>query len=128
MATNGGARPGAGRPKGSANKKTQELVAKALEEGVLPIDVMLGNMRWAWENSSNLLAGLSKAVTEKDKDGVAIFDMYREMLKMKQMAEECAKDAAPFVHNRLAAVEHSGPNGGPIDASIVIRFVESKDD
>jgi len=25
-----------------------------------------------------------------------------------------AKDAAPYVHPRLAAIEHSGPGGGPV--------------
>jgi hypothetical protein len=27
---------------------------------------------------------------------------------------DAAKSAAPYVHPRLAAVEHSGPDGGPI--------------
>jgi hypothetical protein len=45
VAKNGGARPGAGRPKGSANKKTQEIVAKALEQGITPLEYMLGVMR-----------------------------------------------------------------------------------
>ena len=32
------------------------------------------------------------------------------------MAEriDCAKAAAPYVHPKLAAVEHRGPEGGPI--------------
>lgn len=30
-----------------------------------------------------------------------------------------AEKAAPFVHPRLAAIEHSGPNGGPIPVAAV---------
>jgi len=28
---------------------------------------------------------------------------------------EAAKAAAPYIHPRLASIEHSGPNGGPIE-------------
>lgn len=45
----GGARPGAGRPPGSLNKKTQELAAKLMEEGLTPLEYMLREMR----NESN---------------------------------------------------------------------------
>lgn len=96
MAKNGGARPGAGRPKGSANKKTQELVAKILGSGLTPLEYMLNVMR-----------------DEKVDQG---------------RRDDMAKAAAPYVHNRLAAVEHTGEGGGPIDANITVRFVESKDD
>lgn len=33
------------------------------------------------------------------------------------LAFEAAKAAAPYMHPRLAAIEHSGPNGGPIELS-----------
>ena len=77
----GGARPGAGRKKGEPNKATQQRQAEIAETGVTPLDVMIGAMRGAWE------AG--------DKDAAARF----------------AKDAAPYVHPRLAAVEHTGKDG-----------------
>jgi hypothetical protein len=74
-----------GRQKGTKNKTTvqrerghDQIVAKASAEGVTPLEVMLGAMREAW--SAN------------DKAGAAEF----------------AKDAAPYIHPRLAAVEHSG--------------------
>ena len=77
----GGKREGAGRKKGAQTKLTQEIAAKASAEGISPLEVMLGAMRNAWEN--------------QDKDGAARF----------------AKDAAPYVHPRLAAVEHTGKDG-----------------
>lgn len=41
----GGARPGAGRKKGGANKVTQEAVEKAKKGGIMPLDYLLGIMR-----------------------------------------------------------------------------------
>ena len=35
------------------------------------------------------------------------------------MARDAAKDAAPYTHPRLAAVEHMGKGGGPIEYSDV---------
>ena len=41
----GGARPGAGRKKGSATAKTREIADRAAAEGVTPLDFMLQEMR-----------------------------------------------------------------------------------
>ena len=77
----GGKRQGAGRKAGAKTKRTQEIAAKASAEGITPLEVMVGAMREAWERN--------------DKDAAARF----------------AKDAAPYMHPRLAAVEHTGKDG-----------------
>lgn len=41
----GGARPGAGRKPGSPNKKTAEVIAKAEQGGMMPLEYMLSIMR-----------------------------------------------------------------------------------
>lgn len=41
----GGARPGAGRPKGAANKRTREIADAAFEGGLTPLEYMLGVLR-----------------------------------------------------------------------------------
>lgn len=74
----GGKRPNAGRKAGSATKKTREIADKAAAEGITPLEVMLEAMH-AFRDTGDL-------------DKAAGF----------------AKDAAPYVHPRLAAVEHSG--------------------
>lgn len=45
------------------------------------------------------------------------------------MAEriDCAKAAAPYVHPKLASVEHSGDGGGPLVVEIV-RFSDAHPD
>ena len=81
-----------GRAKGAKNKATiereagiAEITAQAKANGVTPLEVMVGAMRNAWDKG--------------DHEGAARF----------------AKDAAPYVHPRLAAVEHTGKDGGPIE-------------
>lgn len=41
----GGSRPGAGRPPGAATRKTREVANKAAEEGITPLEFLLGAMR-----------------------------------------------------------------------------------
>ena len=43
--TVGGARPGAGRPAGSLTKRNSEVIAKALEGGITPLEYLLDVMR-----------------------------------------------------------------------------------
>lgn len=93
----GGRREGAGRKPGAVTSKTREIAEKAIKEGVTPLEVMLSAMRQAYEGGD-----------------------------MKEAAT-FAKDAAPYVHPRLAAVEHGGPNGGPISHSIEVVFVDPAD-
>ena len=39
-------------------------------------------------------------------------------------AAALAKDAAPYMHPRLAAVEQSGPDGGPMVNEVVYRWMK----
>jgi hypothetical protein len=43
-----------------------------------------------------------------------------------EKAASFAKDAAPYMHPRLAAVEHTGEDGGPIDHSLSVQFIGVK--
>ena len=85
----GGARKGAGRPKGASTTKTREIADRAVAEGLTPIDFMLTLMR-------------------DDANDVA-------------MRFEAAKAAAPYIHPKLAAVAHTGADGGEL--SIVFKTV-----
>jgi hypothetical protein len=90
----GGARKGAGRKPGAATQRTRVIADRAMAEGITPLEYMLQVMR-----------------TEPSPDMDA-----RDMLQAITMRFEAAKAAAPYIHPRLAAIEHSGPNGGPIAA------------
>ena len=84
--SHGGARKGAGRRAGSATKRTREIADKAAAEGITPLEFILDVMRK--EPSLELEP--------------------REYLAAVTLRFEAAKAAAPYVHPRLAAVEHSG--------------------
>jgi hypothetical protein len=85
--TRGGRRPGAGRKKGSLGKRTQEIAAAAIADGLTPLDVMLSIMRS--EDAS------------------------------MEMRFKAACEAAPYIHPRLAAVQHSGNDDKPLTIQVL---------
>ncbi len=91
----GGARKGAGRKAGSATKRTREIADKAMEGGITPLEFMLNVMREEPPETED------------------------ERLRQTYIAMrfEAAKAAAPYVHPRLAAVEHTGKDGGAIEVT-----------
>jgi len=80
MNNRGGRRPGAGRPVGSKNQRSADIARTAAESGITPIEVMLGTMRELWA------LGTPEA---------------------KREAAEIAKDAAPYIHPRLASIDQA---------------------
>lgn len=96
----GGKRPGSGRKKGTANVKTREIADKAIQEGTTPLEVMLKAMR-------GFVAFAEKMVAENNEVGA--LNAYTEAAKV-------AKDAAPYIHPRLAAIEHTGKDGESLAA------------
>lgn len=95
----GGKRPGAGRKKGSLTQKTREIAEQAADAGITPLEYMLQIMRAPSDHEDPKVQGAREA-----------------------MRFEAAKAAAPYIHPRLAAVEHTGGDGGPIDHSLKVIF------
>ena len=93
----GGKRPGAGRKAGQLNKRTiarQQLASRAAEQGITPLDLMLKRMRYY----------NSVVDRELERGEAADRGIIDGALKA---ANEAAKDAAPYLHPRLSAVEHT---------------------
>lgn len=80
MSNRGGKRPGAGRPVGSKNQRSADMAREATEAGITPIEVMLNAMRELW---------------------------YEGSPEAKRGAARIARDAAPYVHPRLASIEQN---------------------
>lgn len=80
----GGARPGAGRPKGAKSRKRKKILEIVSASGKTPLDVMLDVMRGAFERHD------------------------------QETALEAARSAAPYVHPKLSAIEHSGTDGSQL--------------
>lgn len=103
----GGARKGAGRKKGSQTKRTQEIIAVASAQGISPLEVMLDNMRFAHAQAAELLTKVATGNEPLDAN-------LEDILKLRSVAQSCASDAAPYLHPRLANVQHSGDADNPI--------------
>lgn len=97
----GGKRPGAGRKKNTPNKANALREARIAASGVTPLDVMIQDMRFHYDLYQEAMANRDLAVAKAE---------------LKE-ARDAAKDAAPYTHPRLAAVEHMGKGGGPIEYS-----------
>lgn len=100
MAQNGGARPGAGRPKGSKLlNKTRVLAEKYAEEGVMPLEILVGDMRF-YHKLAEAEMQLSKSLYG---DEAAAHEKVGH--NYKALAKEYAKEAAPYFHPRLASTQ-----------------------
>jgi hypothetical protein len=97
----GGKRLGAGRKKNTPNKANALREARIAASGVTPLDVMIQDMRFHYDLYQEAMANRDLATAKTE---------------LKE-ARDAAKDAAPYTHPRLAAVEHMGKGGGPIEYS-----------
>lgn len=94
----GGARKGAGRKPNPAVVRTDAARTKAALDGdVLPLDVLITQMRDEWHNG------------DRDK------------------AVQIAVQAAPYMHPKLANVQHGGDKEHPLTFTIVTN-VEREDE
>jgi hypothetical protein len=94
----GGKRENAGRKRGSLATKTRAIAEKAASQGITPLEVMLKAMR-----------------------------VHLRARRWDQAAA-VAKDAAPYMHPRLTAVEVGGPNGAIELVARIERVIVDPDD
>jgi hypothetical protein len=101
-----------GRQKGTLNKKTilRQKQAEAAATGVMPCDVMLDNMRFAYNRAVEMLA----KIVEGGPEAAGNIELLVELIRLRQIAQKCAKDAAPYYHAKLAAITHKGDPDNPL--------------
>ena len=104
----GGARPNAGRKKSAITVKTREIAEQAIADappGGTPLEVMLKIM-------NIMVKQADKALESNDPDE------QKAAIKLYERATASASAAAPYIHPRLAAIEHTGKDGkdlaGPV--------------
>jgi hypothetical protein len=73
------------------------MLAKAAAEGISPLEVMMTAMREAWANGD------------------------------KEKAVQVAEKAAPYIHAKLAAVQHSGDADNPVAYQITSGVTRQDD-
>lgn len=96
--------------KGRPNKMTAKQRDAILSSGdITPLDYLLTKMR-------------SPAPTQFENESVTMFSVRYRL--WSEQCLEAAKAAAPYCHSRLATIEHSGTDGGPINHHLTVEFVE----
>lgn len=112
----GGKRERAGRKKGALTVRTRKIAERALADGCTPLDVMLENMRHFQQVAMDAEAVLAQMSAENlpgnpesaEEQFKALLAEVKKAAGFRQMAHECARDASPYLHPRLSAVQHSG--------------------
>lgn len=98
----GGARLGAGRPKGSINRNAKTLRVKAEKTGELPADILLDVARYHHKRALELRAvRIGPALTT--------IDLQNEIRAEHAMAVSAADKAAGFYHPRLSPLPGDRP-------------------
>jgi hypothetical protein len=97
----GGARPNAGRKKSATTVRTREIAERVIsqtKEGDSPLEVMI-----------RVMGEFLKAAEDATKSDDA--EERKTGIKLLVLAKDAAAAAAPYVHPRLAAIEHTGKDG-----------------
>lgn len=127
----GGKREGAGRRVGALTTRTRKIAEQAAQEGKAPLEVMLDNMRHFQKVALDAEAVIESMNEEQltqlgenhEEQFKALLSKVKAAAGLRQMAHECARDAAPFLHAKLTAVSHTGGDGGPLKIE-VLRFAD----
>ena len=114
----GGKREGAGRKVGALTERTRAVAERALAEGKAPLEVMLDNMRHFQQvalDAEATLEGLTHdefvgtlTSTTPEDQFKALLAQVKKTAGFRQLAQECARDAASYMHPKLASIEHKG--------------------
>lgn len=76
-----------------------------MAEGITPLEFMLRVMR--------------------EEPAFGLMENPQAYQRACEMRFEAAKAAAPYIHPRLAAIEHTGRDGGDIEHSLTVTFVDA---
>ena len=106
----GGARVGAGRKTGSLTKRTRQIAEAVATQGITPLEVMMKVMHQLYEEAGN--------VSEQDLGNKELASEAR--IKLLNMAATVGRHAAPYVHPRLSAIEHTGKDGAPLQSGVLV--------
>lgn len=112
----GGARAGSGRKPGLASEKKYGTVLEAMSrpemEGLTPIIVMTDNMKYYHDRAADFDKKLAEVADSMTVEQIAqggekvmtVLKLISKIGEFRLKAQECAVDAAPYVHPRLAAM------------------------
>lgn len=106
----GGKRPGAGRKTGSLTKRTRQIAEAVATQGITPLEMMMKVMHQLYEEASN--------IQEEELGDKTLANEAR--IKLLNMAATVGRHAAPYIHPRLSAIEHTGKDGAPLQSGVLV--------
>jgi hypothetical protein len=122
----GGPRPNSGRPRENQFRDAG-IIRRLMRDGeATPAEVMITNMRYYWLRAEKLtdklgeLADLLTAekIKSKDPEVLEMLKLMDKISTLRDQAQACAVDAAPYCHPKLAALqiktEDSGDSSKPM--------------
>jgi len=132
----GCARPGAGRPAGS-HGETAKIIQQAAEDGVLPLKIMLDNVRFYTKKADALIArlmtegapvlprgpGEAGDTDEAADPNAAVIEAIGQVLGLRKLAGQEAERAAPYCHPRMGVLGEEGGTG-EIEVPLAERLKE----
>jgi hypothetical protein len=98
-----------GRKKGQLNRRTLMLRAVAdgaIKPGKTPLDIMLKNMRYYDDKAEAAMKWLEAKMANAKSQPLEVIKLLTELSEYRMNAQKCAVEAAPYVHPRLATIEH----------------------
>ena len=100
---------------------------EAARTGKTALQVMMDNMRVAYEQATMLHEELLQALAE-NKVGKDFERKLSEMWNLRDRAQRYARDVAPYFHPQLAAVKHDHrtADGAPLRPILVIEGYPSE--
>ncbi len=118
----GGKREGAGRKVGALTKRTRAVAERALAEGKTPLEVMLDNMRHFQQvalDAEAVIEGMQEDQVQalgqtQEEQFKALLAKVKQAAGLRVMAHECARDAAGYMHAKLASVTIGGDEENPV--------------
>lgn len=118
-----------GRKQGSGDRRTSRIAVEAALKGITPIEVMLDNMRFAHESALDLVSKLQRLVDGKPVTGEQNdpIDLYREMLRLRSMAQSAAEGAAPYIHPKYQTINLSEVENAPVVIGMIKRVIVDPD-
>jgi hypothetical protein len=101
-----------GRKRGTPNRASAARQAEVAASGIAPLEVMLGNMRSAYQRTLELEKHLNDLPPEELE---ARLQLMGEIARQRQIAQKCAADAANYVHPKLANIQHGSDPDNPMN-------------
>jgi hypothetical protein len=121
MATVDGKKTG-GRVAGTPNKVTRDLIDELNAKGYSPVAALIETAYKAdkeFERIKAIERRVNRDLTEEEQT-IMTGDTALNWLKLSASA---AADILPYVYPKRKAVEHSGPNGTPLNPSQTIIYI-----